>query len=366
MRGRRAALGCLIGTLGLLAAGSAFAESAPYAAPRDEPTPRPTVVHPSVETTPVAHSGDAADDPAIWVNPDRPGRSRLIGNDKQGALEVYALDGRRVQRITTGNRFWGNVDLRQRVVVNGRRMDVVAAANGALRLYTVTPRLRLSSIAESDTSVPGGVGEGLCMYRGERGAVYVFAIKRSGLVRQLRLVDPDDDGKLAIRQVRRFAVGSEAEGCAADDRNGALYVSEEGVGLWRYGAEPDDGRSRTLVDRVGRRGHLVQDVEGVTVVERGRKGWVIVSAQHVAHPQRSYFAVYSRNGNDYLGAFRVGDGGNRADGCSRTDGLDAYAGRLGRSFPTGVFVCQDDANTRPDPGRQNFKLTRWDRLFPLR
>lgn len=333
---------------------------------RDVPTPRPAVVHPSVETAPVAHSGDAADDPAIWVNPDRPGRSRLIGNDKQGALEVYTLDGRRVQRITTGGSFWGNVDLRQRVLVKGRRMDVVAAANGALRLYTVTPRLRLTSIAEGDTTVPGGVGEGLCMYRGAGGAVYVFAIKRSGLVRQFRLVDPDDDGRLSIQQVRRFEVGSEAEGCAADDRTGVLYVSEEDVGLWRYGAEPGDGRARRLVDRVGARGNLVSDVEGVTVVEKGRKGWVVVSAQYVARPQRSYFAVYSRNRNEYLGSFRVGDGGSRADGCSRTDGLDAYAGRLGPTFPTGVFVCQDDANTRPDRGAQNFKLTRWDRLFPLR
>jgi myo-inositol-hexaphosphate 3-phosphohydrolase len=47
------------------------------------------------ETAPVGHSGDAADDPAIWVHPSDPSRSVVIGNDKQGALEVYDLVGTR-------------------------------------------------------------------------------------------------------------------------------------------------------------------------------------------------------------------------------------------------------------------------------
>ena len=69
----------------------------------------PTVVEPVVpvlvaaddETVPVQHSGDAADDPTIWVNHTNPAQSLVIGNDKQGALEVYELDGSLRQRITT-------------------------------------------------------------------------------------------------------------------------------------------------------------------------------------------------------------------------------------------------------------------------
>ena len=44
----------------------------------------------------------------------------MIGNDKQGALEVYDLDGTRIQRITTSTSFWGNVDVRQGVDIDGR------------------------------------------------------------------------------------------------------------------------------------------------------------------------------------------------------------------------------------------------------
>jgi 3-phytase len=55
---------------------------------------------------PVSHSGDAADDPAIWRNKIDPSRSTIIGNDKGGALEVYDLSGARIQRLTGG--FYGS------------------------------------------------------------------------------------------------------------------------------------------------------------------------------------------------------------------------------------------------------------------
>lgn len=47
-----------------------------------------------------------------------------------------------------------------------------------------------------------------------------------------------------------------------------------------------------------------------------------------------------------------------------TDGVAAYAGSLGRAFPNGAFVCQDDTNTSPD-GNQNFKLTRLARVVSI-
>jgi 3-phytase len=58
------------------------------AAEQRERAPQPrqeqhTVV-PTVETTPVSHRGDAADDAAIWVNPSDPARSTIIGTDKVG------------------------------------------------------------------------------------------------------------------------------------------------------------------------------------------------------------------------------------------------------------------------------------------
>lgn len=324
------------------------------------------LVRPTAETDPVPESGDAADDPAIWVSHTDPRRSLIIGNDKRGALQVYGLDGTERQRITTGTSFWGNVDVRQGVDVGGGAVDVVAAMNGGLRFYLVDAATRtLVGANEGGRPVRTGGGEGLCLYHRGADALFAFVIARSGRVAQYRVTDADADGRLTANRVRQFAVGSEAEGCVVDDANGALYLAQEDVALWRLDADPGATAAKTRVDGVGRDGHLVSDIEGVTLAADGTGGAVIVSAQNVAHPRQSYFAAYKRVGNAYLGAFRIVDG-NLADGCSRTDGVAAYAGSLGPRFPQGVFVCQDDDNQRPAPGNQNFKLTRLERVITLR
>jgi hypothetical protein len=51
----------------------------------------------AVETDPVPHRGDAADDPAVWVHPSDPARSTIIGTDKKGGIAVYDLEGKELQ-----------------------------------------------------------------------------------------------------------------------------------------------------------------------------------------------------------------------------------------------------------------------------
>lgn len=319
------------------------------------------------ETAPVTHAGDAADDPAIWVNPHDPASSLVIGNDKAGALETYNLDGSLQQRVTTSTAFWGNVDVRQQVTLGVRTLDVVAAYNAGLRLFSVDPATRLlHQITDGGGSIQTNGGEGLCLYESpQTGELSAFVIKRSGLLRQYSIQDDDGDGLLEATQVRQFAVGSEAEGCVTDDVTGSLYVSEEDVALWRYGAEPEDGTARTMVDRTQPNGYLSADIEGVTLVQMGGSdGYLIASAQDVADPSHSYFTVYDRRTNAYVNSFRV-VAGLSADGCERTDGVAAYAGNLGASFPFGLFVCQDNNNKVPGAGHQDFKLVRLEQVVDL-
>ena len=125
----------------------------------------------TVETTPVSHSGDAADDPAIWRNPIDPSRSIVIGNDKGGALEVYDLAGARIQRIDRGV-------LRQR-----RRPDRVRhrdrddrhrghLSRGGVRVYAHRSRRPdcspTSPTPRRAASPPRIGGEGICLYRSPR------------------------------------------------------------------------------------------------------------------------------------------------------------------------------------------------------
>lgn len=329
----------------------------------------PQLVASDGETVPVAHSGDAMDDPAIWVHPTDPSRSLVMGNDKGGGFETYDLDGRLVQRLAFGTQFWGNVDVRQGVTVNGIIHDLVGVEQQGVRFYTVDPDTRLLSQVTEGAAPIGVSGEGFCLYRSPTTArVYGISITLGGTVNQFELTDVDADGLLESRTVRTFAVGSESEGCVADDDTGALYISEENVALWRYSAEPTGGTARTAVDVLtSAGGHLINDIEGVTLADLpDGTGYLIVSAQGTSDPSTSYFGVYRRDGgNEFVKTFRVGDG-TASDDCDHTDGVAAVTAALGPAYPHGLFVCQDNNNDLPGTsGNQDLKLVRLDKVVDL-
>jgi 3-phytase len=299
--------------------------------------PAPTLIPSNAETTPVASSGDAADDPTIWVNKADPAKSRIIANDKKGALNMYQLNGRLVTSLYTGT-FWGNSDVRG---------NLLAVARAGIKLFAVT-RNSLKPVGSITTS-----GEGLCLYESPAD-LYVFIVTRGGRVRQFRLNASRTGGTL----VRSFTIGSESEGCAVDDQAEALYISQEDVALWRYGANPSDGTGRVAIDRAVPNGRITPDAEGVAVA--GNR--VIVSSQYGTARYKSYFTAYTRRTNDYVQAFRIGKGLD-SDDCDETDGIAAYRGYLGPSYPFGLFVCQDGNNTIPGTsGNQDFKLVAWEAL----
>jgi myo-inositol-hexaphosphate 3-phosphohydrolase len=324
----------------------------------------PVVVAADGETVPVGHSGDAADDPAIWVHPTNPGQSLVLGNDKQGGLETYNLDGTRQQRITTASAFWGNVDVRQDVTIRGQSRDIAVVYNNGLRLFTIDPATRMLELTtDNGGTITSPLGEGLCLYHSQAsGDLYVNFIARAKRIRQYRVHDTDGDGLLQLRFLREFRMTSESEGCVADDERGRLYIDQEDVGLWRFGAEPTASTTGTLIDRVQPDGHLAADAEGVTLVDTGGEaGYIIASAQNIAAPKSSYFVVYDRGTNAYVGSFRIGPGPT-ADACERTDGIAAHFGSLGPPYPQGLFVCQDNGNRNP-AANQNFKLTQIEKIL---
>lgn len=334
-----------------LALSKPAAAAAPAAARKSART-----VEPRVETEPVDSYGDAADDPAIWVDKRDPSRSVVIGTDKKLGLNVYDLKGKRLQVLADGR--MNNVDLREGFMLGGKPTTIVAATNRTTRsisLYRFDPATRrLASIAgtlESGMSDPYG----LCMYHSAKtGDVYVIANDSvDGKYRQWRVLDRD--GKAAIELVREIAVGSQAEGCAADDELGLLYIAEEDVALWVYSAEPDGGEERTAIDKV-EGGNLKADVEGVSIYAgAGGKGYVVASNQG-----EDDYVVYRREApHAFVGKFHVVANETLGiDGSSETDGLDVVSAPLGPDYPAGLLVVQDGRNLMPAQ-RQNFKYVSW-------
>ena len=314
-------------------------------------------VQPTAETEPADSYGDAADDPVIWVDRRDPTRSVVIGTDKKLGLNVYDLKGKRLQVVPDGR--MNNVDLREGFMLAGKPTIVVAATNRTTRsisLYRFDPATRrLASIA--DGTLESGMSDpyGLCMYHSAKtGDYYVIANDSvDGKYRQWRVLDRN--GKAAIELVREIAVGSQAEGCAADDELGQLYIAEEDVALWAYPAEPDGGDKRTQIDKT-EGGNLTADVEGVSIYYGADgKGYVIASNQG-----EDNYAVYRREApHEFVGKFHVvANEAAGIDGSSETDGLDVVSAPLGADYPAGLLVVQDGRNLMPAQ-RQNFKYVSW-------
>jgi myo-inositol-hexaphosphate 3-phosphohydrolase len=305
----------------------------------------------TLETEPTGIPGDTADDPAIWVNTANPKASLVITNEKTaGRLTVFNLAGKVVQRIADPAGFYGNVDVRGRVVAGARSgimvWRVVGTPDG--------PRLMPSREEMGNANT---AGEGLCMYdpgkTGVGDGLYVINVHRTtNRVRVHPLTDKDHDGLLLVDQpVRDFYLDSEGEGCEVDDLTGALYLAEEDVGIWRYDLTAPEGPVPPHVAFASVGEQLSTDVEGLALAG----GVLYVSAQNGAAPRWNWYARYDAATGAFLGSFRI-TAGTESDNCDQTDGIDAYDGDLGPSFPQGLFVCQDGFNDAPGTSEtQNFK-----------
>jgi 3-phytase len=187
------------------------------------------------------------------------------------------------------------------------------------------------------------------------GGHYVFVNDSAdGRFRQWQILS--SGGKIAARQVREFVVGTQAEGCVADDETGDLYVAEEDGGFFRYSARADGGDARREIDRVGGANGLEADIEGVAIWHgRDGRGFIVLSNQGANN-----YAVYRREGdNAFVGLFHVvADPARGMDGVSETDGLDVTSAALGARFPDGLLVVQDGRNLSPRE-KQNFKYVSW-------
>lgn len=342
------------------------------------PIPSDTVsVMPTAETVPVEGDKDAADDPAIWVNPNDPTKSLVIGTDKKNGLVVYDLSGAIVYQNDDGR--MNNVDVRSGYPIttdNGNPDTatptiIVAATNRTsktIAVYAMDP----DTGALSDIMVeplPSNMEDpyGLCLYRSAvNGKLYVYANDKEGAVSQRQLYD-NGLGQLRYTIQRIWSIGSQTEGCVADDAGGVVYIGEENTGIWRYGAEPKDSfNQRTSVNKTGlgdaSGGHLSADVEGLALyapMDAGPDAGYLIASSQGNHT----YVVYDRAPpHAYRGTFQIVDNSDQdIDGAQDTEGLDVVSVPLGPAYPAGLLVVQDGDNKTADgaDAKQNFKYVSW-------
>jgi 3-phytase len=339
----------------VLAIGLGLASGA-IPAPDDERLLTPQA---AIETEPVPGEGDAADDPAIWIHPGDPAKSLVLGTDKKGGLNVFDLEGKRLQVVSDGSRP-NNVDVIHGFPIGGKLVDLAVAGTRTkdkqgLSFWRIDPDTRRLSEVGPTPAFPvfdGGEPYVSCVYRSPRdGSFYIFVSNKEGAVEQYRIEAGGET--IQGKRVRVIKVGSQVEGCVADLDLGFLYVGEEDVGIWKYGAEPDSGSERTQVAKVGQHG-LVADVEGLTIYyASGSKGYLIASSQG-----NDSFKVFERDGSNAFVATIDPRAGAIPD-VGETDGIDVTNAATSARFPRGLFVVQDG---KPRNGKQNFKFFAWDEI----
>jgi len=331
----------------------------------EAPAPPPqsaVAVFPSVETTPVNSSGDAADDPTIWINTSAPENSLIIGTDKKYGIEVYRLNGERVQSLGVGRT--NNVDLR--LLSNDENWSAIAAASNrstnTISLFAVDHDGRFYWLEESEIDTGLNEPYGICMSAGNPD-LQIFVNGTDGRYQQWGLrrdrMSPTQDElpNFSARLLREFSVSSQPEGCVVDDDEQRLFIGIETEGV-RYvsampGAEP---QILPIADIDGE--ILVADVEGMTIYHQGEAGYLVVSSQG-----NNSFAVYDKLPPfDYRGSFVISAASESSlDGAQDTDGLAVSSQLRTAEFPQGLLVVQDGFNTEPQAA-QNFKYVSWQEI----
>lgn len=321
----------------------------------------------TAETEPVKDRCDAADDPAIWVNPQNSAQSLVIGTNKQRSLNIYDLSGNVLssKRLKAPN----NVDVRTGISFaspSGILVGTATKDDSKVQLFALAPETGslmdipgapIQAQAEEETY-------GFCFYRSAvTGAVYAITTDKSGVIEQWHLTARDGGG-VDSKMIRQLRVDTQPEGCVADDMNGYLYVGEEDVGIWKFNAEPDTGNEKRLIAKAGiglpDGGRLSADVEGLAIYAPAgdaKSGYLIASSQG----NHAYVVFDRQSPHAWRGTFQIEHDGALA---GDTDGLDVTALPVGPDYPKGMLVVQDGLYNKPGRPKhnQNFKYVSWEKI----
>ena len=301
----------------------------------------PVAVTASGETAPVGTGkADAADDPAIWVDPANPGRALIIATDKKAGLHIYDLTGKDLAFLKSG--LVNNVDVVGDIVVASDRNDGLNAHLAVYRLDGAKPALTALGRAAAGS----GEAYGLCLKKSAPGAPITAAlIVKDGTVRVGTLAVADGVAP-AFTVQWEHKIPTQSEGCVFD--GDTLYVGEEVGGLWELKQDGKGAVARLVAPIDNQR--LVADLEGLATIDHKGQRYLIASSQG-----DNAYAVFRLPGVDYVGRFAITAG--KFGATSETDGIEAVAGNFGPDYPDGIFLAQDGDNA---PRAQNFKLVRWD------
>jgi len=311
-----------------------------------------------------------SDDPAIWINPDDPSQSLVLGTDKGGAVVTFDLDGKIIpEKTVTGLQRMNNIDVEYGLMLGGEATDIAVATErpaSALRVFRLP---EMTAIDNGGIPVFEGESEGRAQPMGialfkrpSDGAVFAIVSRKAGpsgaYLWEYRLAD-DGAGNVVGSKVREFGAFGDAtsmdegtpelgeiEAIAVDDALGYVYYSDELTGIRKYRADPDAPDADIELALFGTDG-FANEREGISIyaIDDGT-GYILVSDQ-----QGNAFRIFTREGSpgnphDHRFVKNVKVSTNESDGSEVTSTV------LDPRFPSGFFVAMSDNRT--------FQYYSWD------
>ncbi len=310
------------------------------------------------------------DDPAIWINPDNPAESLILGTDKGGSIYVFDLDGKIIPEKTfTGMGRANNIDVEYGFMLAGEPIDIAVATDRNSNLLRV---LRLPEMTPIDNGgIPAFADEppelqrpmGIALYkRPSDGAVFAVVSRKtgpSGAYLWQYLIEDDGSGQVKATKVRAFGTFSDAtsmdegvaelgeiESVAVDDALGYIYYSDELAGVRKYHADPDAPDANVELAIFATDGFADQR-EGISIYAiNDGTGYILVSDQ-----QGNAFRIFTREGEP-------GDPHSHrflktvAVSTNESDGSEITSTVVDPRFPSGLFVAMSD--------NQTFHYYSWD------
>ncbi len=316
-------------------------------------------VFPLYETPAIDTKGDAADDPAIWINKEFPALSIIFATDKRSGIYAYDLRGKKITFSPAGN--INNVDLRtlklDYTTDNGvEKKDYTFLFGSNRSLNTIDlwiffdeginksmrnrANLRYSNFSinekpdfriKSESNIYG-----ICAGVHPKYGLMAFVTEDQGSNVEVYYLAAN-----GLELLATLDNGGESEGCVFDDENLTLFISEENLrgNLKAHKFDEDFNLIGEPLFIDSREGNIVGDPEGVTVYKTDKnKGFIILSSQG-----DSKFNIYNRQQPyEFIKSFKISSTKD-IDGVSDTDGIDAVSVNLNCDFD---FERSTDDNSK--------------------
>lgn len=310
-------------------------------------------IRPKYVTDPVNFDSD---DPAIWIHPEDPAKSLILGTDKreneEGGVFAFDLQGKedstkRIKNIDRPN----NID-----ITYGFALDSTQRKDLAIFTERGKKQIRLFSIPDMQPVDNGGIPVfedsdsrevmGIALYKRPTDEALFAIVSRKGegspsdgyLYQYLLYAEAGTIKGELVRKFGQFSGGAgEIEAIAVDDKLGYIYYSDEIYGIRKYYADPNMGNEELSL--FGLDG-FKEDREGISIYETSDStGYILISDQ-----QAHAFRVFPREGapnaphsHDLIHVLPVQ--------AVESDGSEVSNLAFNQDFPKGFFVAMSDNKT---------------------